>query len=316
MSERFYGANIHLPSLDNLFSTEEERQEAKLEKVQNLSLTELRDFAQHPFPVHDDEEMRALADSIFRYGVMTPAIVRTHPDGGYELVSGHRRCRGAKLAGLETLPCLVREMDTDTAIVLMVDSNCQRERILPCEKARAYKMKLDALKRQGTRSDLTSGQVGTRFRADKMVAEKLPDSARQVQRYIRLTELIPELQALVDAGTLKFNPAVEISYLTRQEQEDFFEYIDGMSCTPSLSQAQKLKAASRSGILDPEMIQAIMTSQPPSVKPREPQVSIACARIEQYFPRGYTTDQMAGQIIRMLEEQFRNQKRRAPGWER
>lgn len=316
MSERFYGANICLPSLDNLFSTEEERQEARLERVQNLPLTELRSFAQHPFPVRDDDEMQAMVDSIRQYGVMTPAIVRTNPDGGYELISGHRRRRGAQLAGLETLPCLVREMDTDTAIVLMVDSNCQREHILPCEKARAYKMKLDALKRQGARSDLTSGQVGTRFRSDKAVAENLPDSARQVQRYIRLNELIPELQALVDAGTLKFNPAVEISYLTRQEQEDFFEYIDCMSCTPSLSQAQKLKAASRSGTLDPEAIETIMTSQPPSAKPREPQVSIACARIEQYFPRGFTTEQMAGQIVRLLEEHHRKQQRDRHSWER
>ena len=311
-ASRFYGSNISLPSLDNLFSTEEERQDAKLEKVQNIALSELHPFKDHPFRVRDDEEMEKMVDSIKQYGVMTPAIARPRPEGGYELISGHRRHHGAARAGIETLPCIIRDMDDDTAIILMVDSNCQREHVLPSEKAKAYQMKLEAIKRRGQRSDLTCGQLGHKLagvKSRELVASNTNESPRNVQRFIRLNELIPELQQMVDDNRLKFNPAVELSYLTPEEQTDFLEYIDTMCCTPSLSQAQKLKAASREGILDPEKIESIMTSQPPSVKPREQQVAIAYSKIERYFPRGYTVAQMEDQILKLLEAYHRNRQR-------
>ena len=313
MAGRIYGSNIKLPSLDNLFSTEEERQDAKLEKVQNIPLSELYPFKNHPFHVRDDEEMDKMVDSIKEYGVMTPAIARPRPEGGYELISGHRRHHGAQRAGMETIPCIVRDMDDDTAVILMVDSNCQREHILPSEKAKAYQMKLDAIKRKAGRpSKNNSAQVEQNF-DDRFSIEKVAADANSsratVQRYIRLNNLIPELQEMVDDNQLKFNPAVELSYLTSEEQEDFYEYIDSMSCTPSLSQAQKLKAASREGVLDPEKIDAIMTAQPPSVKPREQQLSISYSKIERYFPRGYTAEQMEDQILKLLEAFHRNRQR-------
>lgn len=244
---------------------------------------------------------------------MTPAIARPRPEGGYELISGHRRHHGAQRAGMETIPCIVREMDDDTAIILMVDSNCQREHILPSEKAKAYQMKLEAIKRRAGRpSKNNCAQVEHNFqngRSVNIVAEEAGESRATVQRYIRLNNLIPELQEMVDDNQLKFNPAVELSYLTSEEQEDFYEYIDSMSCTPSLSQAQKLKAASREGVLDPEKIDAIMTAQPPSVKPREQQLSISYSKIERYFPRGYTAEQMEDQILKLLEAFHRSRQR-------
>lgn len=254
------------PSFADLFTTQEDRDEAKLEKVQMLPLGELNPFPDHPFEVRDDEEMEKLVDSIRVHGVLMPAIARTRPDGSYELVAGHRRKRACELAGLQEMPVLVREMDDDTATILMVDSNVQREHVLPSEKAKAYKMKLEAIKRQGQRTDLTSCQVGTKLaftRSDEALAENTTESARTVQRYIRLNNLIPELMEMVDENKLKFNPAVEISYLTPEEQEDFFQYIDGQVCSPSLSQAQKLKAASREGQLTPEKLETIMTAHPP-----------------------------------------------------
>ncbi|MBQ8610090.1 MAG: ParB/RepB/Spo0J family partition protein [Oscillospiraceae bacterium] len=308
MAGRIYGSNIKLPSLDNLFSTEEERQDAKLEKVQNIPLSELYPFKDHPFHVRDDEEMDKMVDSIKEYGVMTPAIARPRPEGGYELISGHRRHHGAQRAGMETIPCIVRDMDDDTAVILMVDSNCQREHILPSEKAKAYKMKLDALKRQGTRSDLTSTQLVQKLSVDK-VADEANTSRETVRRFIHLNNLIPELLDMVDDGRLKLTPADHLADLTPDEQADFYEYIDSMSCTPSLSQAQKLKAASREGVLDPEKIDAIMTAQPPSVKPREQQLSISYSKIERYFPRGYTAEQMEDQILKLLEAFYRNRQR-------
>ena len=241
-----------------------------------------------------------------------PAIARTRPDGSYELVAGHRRKRACELAGLQEMPVLVREMDDDTATILMVDSNVQREHVLPSEKAKAYKMKLEAIKRQGQRTDLTSCQVGTKLaftRSDEALAENTTESARTVQRYIRLNNLIPELMELVDENKLKFNPAVEISYLTPEEQEDFFQFIDGQDCSPSLSQAQKLKAASREGNLTPDRLEKIMTAQPPSVKPREAQISISMERVSKYFPKGFTQEQIVNQILRILEAQYRKKNR-------
>lgn len=309
MNEKMYGQNIHLPSLDNLFSSESDRQDAKLEKVQNLQLSELFPFKDHPFQIRDDEEMEKMVDSIKDHGVLTPAIVRPRPEGGYELVSGHRRHRGCTLAGLDTMPCIVREMDDDTAVILMVDSNCQREHILPSERAKAYKMKLEAVKHQGKRTDLTSGQLGPKLRADEIVAQDAGESRKQIQRYIRLTDLIPDLLNMVDEGQLKLTPAVELSSLAPHEQEEVLEYLQYMECTPSLSQAQKLKSASKNAPLTPESIEKIMSAKTPSVSAREPQIRLSVSKIEQYFPKGYTIEQMEQYIIRLLENYERSRSR-------
>lgn len=305
---REYGSNINLPSLDNLFSSEQERQDAKLEKIQILPLTELHPFRNHPFQVRDDDEMDKMVDSVKEYGVMTPAIVRPRKDGGYEIVAGHRRCHASQRAGVETMPCIVRDMDDDTAIILMVDSNCQREHILPSEKAKAYEMKLEAIKRQGQRTDLTSGQLGQKLSRPisvEQVADDAGTSIKQVQRFIRLNKLTPELMKMVDDGKLKTTPAVELSYLTPEEQEDFLSYMESEGCTPSLSQAQKLKEASKESVLTPEKIQHIMAAKPPSVKPRDPQLMISVAKVERYFPKGFTSDQMQQVIVKLLENYAR-----------
>ena len=301
---REYGSNIILPSLDNLFSSEQERQDAKLEKIQILPLTELHPFRNHPFQVRDDDEMDKMVDSVKEYGVMTPAIVRPRQDGGYEIVAGHRRCHASQRAGVETMPCIVRDMDDDTAIILMVDSNCQREHILPSEKAKAYEMKLAAIKRQGQRRDLTSGQVVQKLSVQE-VADGSGEGYKTVQRFIRLNKLTPELMKMVDDGKLKTTPAVELSYLTPEEQEDFLSYMESEGCTPSLSQAQKLKEASKESVLTPEKIQHIMAAKPPSVKPRDPQLMIPVAKVERYFPKGFTSDQMQQVIVKLLENYAR-----------
>ena len=301
---REYGSNINLPSLDNLFSSEQERQDAKLEKIQILPLTELHPFRNHPFQVRDDDEMDKMVDSVKEYGVMTPAIVRPRQDGGYEIVAGHRRCHASQRAGVETMPCIVRDMDDDTAIILMVDSNCQREHILPSEKAKAYEMKLAAIKRQGQRRDLTSGQVVQKLSVQE-VADGSGEGYKTVQRFIRLNKLTPELMKMVDDGKLKTTPAVELSYLTPEEQEDFLSYMESEGCTPSLSQAQKLKEASKESVLTPEKIQHIMAAKPPSVKPRDPQLMIPVAKVERYFPKGFTSDQMQQVIVQLLENYAR-----------
>lgn len=301
---REYGSNINLPSLDNLFSSEQERQDAKLEKIQILPLTELHPFRNHPFQVRDDDEMDKMVDSIKEYGVMTPAIVRPRKDSGYEIVAGHRRCHASQRAGVETMPCIVRDMDDDTAIILMVDSNCQREHILPSEKAKAYEMKLAAIKRQGQRRDLTSGQVVQKLSVQE-VADGSGEGYKTVQRFIRLNKLTPELMKMVDDGKLKTTPAVELSYLTPEEQEDFLSYMESEGCTPSLSQAQKLKEASKESVLTSEKIQHIMAAKPPSVKPRDPQLMIPVAKVERYFPKGFTSDQMQQVIVKLLENYAR-----------
>ena len=312
MNEKMYGQNISLPSLDNLFSSESDRQDAKLEKVQNLRLSELFSFKDHPFQIRDDEEMQKMVDSIKDHGVLTPAIVRPRPEGGYELVSGHRRHRGCTLAGLDTMPCIVREMDDDTAVILMVDSNCQREHILPSEKAKAYKMKLEAINRVKGRPNKNVGHVVPRFlgkRSTEIVAEGTNESYKQVQRYISLTDLIPDLLDMVDEGQLKLTPAVELSALAPHEQEEVLEYLQYMECTPSLSQAQKLKTASKNAPLTPESIEKIMSAKTPSVSAREPQIRLSVSKIEQYFPKGYTIEQMEQYIIRLLENYERSRSR-------
>lgn len=304
---REYGSNIILPSLDNLFSSEQERQDAKLEKIQILPLSELHPFEGHPFQVRDDEEMDKMVDSVKEYGVMTPAIVRPRRDGGYEIVAGHRRCHASRRAGVDAMPCIVRELDDDTAIILMVDSNCQREHILPSEKAKAYQMKLEAIKRKGGRpSKNNSAQVGPNLWASERVALDAGESKSQVKRYIALNNLTPDLMQLVDDGRLKTTPAVELSYLTPEEQEEFLSYMEEEGCTPSLSQAQKLKAASKESVLTKDTIHEIMSARSPSVKPREPQLTIAVSKVERYFPKGFTSDQMQNLIVKLLENYYRS----------
>ena len=241
------GANISLKGYDDIFSTDQSRAEAQQERVQEIPLSELHPFEGHPFRVVDDEEMMKTAESVREFGVLTPAIVRPDPDGGYEIVSGHRRHRASEIAGKETMPVIVRDLDDDAAIILMVDANLQRETILPSERAFAYSMKLDAIKHQGERSDLTSRQVVGKLEAADLVGADSGESGRQVQRYIRLTELIPELLDMVDNGQLKFNPAVELSYLAREEQQDFLSAMDYAQTTPSLSQAQRIKKLAQEG---------------------------------------------------------------------
>ena len=302
--------NIRLPSIDDLFSTEEERQDAKLEKIQILPLSELHPFEGHPFQVRDDEEMDKMVDSVKEYGVMTPAIVRPRRDGGYEIVAGHRRCHASRRAGVDTMPCIVRYMDDDTAIILMVDSNCQREHILPSEKAKAYQMKLEAVKRKvGRPLKENERQVGANFSGAKtaqIVGEQAGDSTRQVERFIRLNKLTPDL--IVDDGRLKTTPAVELSYLTPEEQEEFLSYMEEEGCTPSLSQAQKLKAASKESVLTKDKIHGIMSARSPSVKPREPQLTIAVSKVERYFPKGCTSEQMESTILKLLENYYRKRQ--------
>lgn len=306
---RQYGADIHLPLFDDLFSSQQEREDAGLEKVQMLPIAELHPFPNHPFQVRDNEEMQKLVDSIQEHGVLMPAIARPRKDGGYEMVSGHRRMHASMRAGLTELPVLVREMDDDTAILLMVDSNVQRENILPSEKAKAYQMKLEALKRQGNRSDLTSRQLVGKLESADRVGEKMGESGRQVQRYIRLNNLIPELMDMVDHNQLKFNPAVEISYLTPDEQKECFEYLDSQSCTPTLSQAQKLKAASRDHVLNLEQLERIMTTQAPGIKSRSQQVTLPMEKIARFFPKNFSAEQITAQILHLLEVQCRSRDR-------
>ena len=306
---REYGSNIILPSLDNLFSSEQERQDAKLEKIQILPLSELHPFEGHPFQVRDDEEMDKMVDSVKEYGVMTPAIVRPRRDGGYEIVAGHRRCHASQRAGVDTMPCIVRDMDDDTAIILMVDSNCQREHILPSEKAKAYEMKLEAIRRKAGRpSKENSRQVVGDFESADLVGQASGESGRQVQRFIRLNKLTPDLMQLVDDGRLKTTPAVELSYLTPEEQEEFLSYMEEEGCTPSLSQAQKLKAASKESVLTKDTIHEIMSARSPSVKPREPQLTIAVSKVERYFPKGCSSEQMESTILKLLENYYRKRQ--------
>ena len=288
------GANIKLTSYDEIFSTEESRTDEQLEKVQNIPLAELHPFKNHPFKVVDDEAMLRTVESVAQYGVLAPAIARPREDGGYELVSGHRRHHASELAGLQTMPVIVRNLDDDEAVILMVDSNLQRETILPSERAFAYKMKLEAIKHQGERADLTCGQVGHKSR-DSLSND---DSGRQVQRYIRLTKLIPELLSMVDEKKIAFNPAVELSYLSKDEQINFLEAMDMEQTTPSLSQAQRLKKFSQEGNCSLDVMVGVMSE----VKKDElDKVTIKNDVLKKYFPKSYTPKQMQDIIIKLLE---------------
>lgn len=297
---------MKMPSIDDMFSSEADRQRESGDLVTEVPLSELHPFVGHPFEVRDDEDMQKLVDSIRENGVLTNLTVRRRAEGGYEIISGHRRFHAAQRAGLDRVKVQVRDIDDDQAIIDMVDSNIQREHISPMEKARAYAMKLEAISRQGARRDLTSRQLVGKLEAADEVGLKTGESGRQVQRFVRLNSLVPDLQKKVDDGSLKFNPAVELSYLTSTEQNDFLDYIESQSCSPSLSQAQKLKAASKDGTLDHGKLLEIMDTKKPSVPPRDPTLTISISKIAHYFPAGCTQEQMVGIIMQLLERNFRH----------
>lgn len=296
---------MKMPAIADIFSSEAERQQMSGDLVTEVPLSELHPFVNHPFEVRDDEDMQKLVDSIKENGVLTNLTVRPRAEGGYEIISGHRRFHAAQLAGLDKIKVQVRDVDDDQAIIDMVDANIQREHISPMEKARAYAMRLEAVKHQGRRTDLTSDQVGPKLTAAEKVAAGVQDTQTQVKRYIRLNSLVPDLQKKVDSGTLKFNPAVELSYLTPDEQQSFLDYAEAQDCTPPLSQAQKLKAASKEGTLTLDKLEEIMSAQKPSVAPREPVLNINVSKVAQYFPTGCTKQQMENRILKILESYFR-----------
>ena len=301
--------NVSLKGADDIFSTEESRQEQQREQVQQIPIGELFPFKNHPFKVLDDESMQRTVESVEQYGVLSPLIARPRPEGGYEIISGHRRQHAAQLAGLETLPVIVRNMDDDAAVLLMVDSNLQRENILPSERAFAYKMKLEALKNQGARSVLTCGQMGHKSNGAKardIVADESGDNARNVQRFIRLTNLVPELLDMVDEKKIAFNPAVELSYLDESQQRDFLEAIEDTQNAPSLSQAQRLKKLAQEGHFSYDVAFAVMGEEK---KDELDKVVIKNDTLRKYFPRSYTPKQMEDTIIKLLEQWQRKQQR-------
>ena len=291
--------NASLSSYDDIFSTEESRQEEQREQVQQIPIGELYPFKNHPFKVLDDESMQRTVESVEQYGVLSPLIARPRPEGGYEIISGHRRQHAAQLAGLDALPVIVRNMDDDAAVLLMVDSNLQRESILPSERAFAYKMKLEALKNQGARSDLTSPQVAAKFRSDDAVAKDQGISGDTVRRYIRLTNLVPELLDMVDNKTVSFNPAVELSYLSPEQQQEVIRAMDDTQNFPSVSQAKRIKKLAQDGTFTTETVVAIMGEEK---KSELDTVTIKNDTLRKYFPRSYTPKQMEDTIIKLLEQ--------------
>ena len=299
--------NVSLKGADDIFSTEESRQEQQREQVQQISIGELFPFKNHPFKVLDDESMQRTVESVEQYGVLSPLIARPRPEGGYEIISGHRRQHAAQLAGLDALPVIVRNMDDDAAVLLMVDSNLQRENILPSERAFAYKMKLDAIKNQGARSDLTSGQIVQKSKLSiERVAEDAGEGYKTVQRFIRLTNLIPELLDMVDEKKIAFNPAVELSYLDTNQQRDFLEAMNDTQNAPSLSQAQRLKKLAQEGHFSYDVAFAVMGEEK---KDELDKVVIKNDTLRKYFPRSYTPKQMEDTIIKLLEQWQRKQQR-------
>ena len=297
--------NVSLKGADDIFSTEESRQEQQREQVQQIPIGELFPFKNHPFKVLDDESMQRTVESVEQYGVLSPLIARPRPEGGYEIISGHRRQHAAQLAGLETLPVIVRQMDDDAAVLLMVDSNLQRENILPSERAFAYKMKLEALKNQGARSDLTSVQVAPKLSTEK-IGEEVGMSKDNVKRYIRLTNLVPELLDMVDEKKIAFNPAVELSYLDEAQQRDFLEAMNDTQNAPSLSQAQRLKKLAQDGHFSYDVAFAVMGEEK---KGELDKVVIKNDTLRKYFPRSYTPKQMEDTIIKLLDQWQRKQQR-------
>ena len=300
--------NLALKGLDDLFSTEENRQEEQREQVQQIPVDALHPFTNHPFKVLDDEAMTRTVESIAQYGVLSPLIARPRPEGGYEIISGHRRQYAAKLAGLDTLPVIVRQMSDDAAVILMVDSNLQREHILPSERALAYKMKLDAMRRtSGRPSKENVSQIGTQKRSDQIMAEELGESRNQIQRFIRLTNLVPELLDMVDEKKISFNPAVELSYLDESQQRDFLEAMEDTQNAPSLSQAQQLKKMAQQGEFSYEKAFDVMGQEKKSEKDT---VTIKNETLRKYFPRSYTPKQMEEKIIQLLDAWQKKQQRR------
>lgn len=299
-------SNINLKPLDDLFSTEESRADAQREKVQEIPLGELHPFRNHPFRVKDDAAMQDTVDSVREYGVLVPAIARPDPDGGYELIAGHRRHHASELAGKETMPVIVRDFDDDAATIIMVDSNLQREELLPSERAFAYKMKLDAMKRQAGRPSRENvSQVGTQKRSDQIMAEQVGESRNQIQRFIRLTELIPTLLDMVDEHKIAFNPAVELSYLKKEEQTLLLEAMDSEQATPSLSQAQRLKKFSQQKMLSLDVMRAVMSEEKKTDLDR---VTLKNETLRKYFPKSYTPKQMEDTIIKLLEGWYKKRQ--------
>lgn len=302
-------ASIKLTTVADLFSTEESRADEKREKVLDIPLSEISDFPGHPFKVKADEAMLEMADSVKQYGVLVPGLVRPKADGGYEMVAGHRRKKASELAGSETMPCIVRELDDDQATIIMVDSNLQREYILPSEKAFAYKMKLEAMKRQGQRTDLTSAQLGRKLEGKEsreILAEQVGESKNQISRYIRLTELTPSILEMVDDKRIAFNPAVELSYLAEEEQQALYETMQSEDCTPSLAQAQRMKKLSQDGRLNVDVIFSILTEEKPNQKEK---MTIRRERIDRFFPRDFTEKQKEDLIVQLLESWYKKRQR-------
>lgn len=298
--------NIELKSVDDLFATEEIREDAQREKVQNISLGELHPFKNHPFKVKDDAAMQDTVDSVREYGVLVPAIARPDPSGGYELIAGHRRHHASELAGKETMPVIIRDLDDDAATIIMVDSNLQREELLPSERAFAYKMKLEAMKRQAGRPSRENvSQVGTQKRSDQIMAEQVGESRNQIQRFIRLTELIPTLLDMVDERKIAFNPAVELSYLKKEEQTLLLEAMDSEQATPSLSQAQRLKKFSQQKMLSLDVMRAVMSEEKKNDLDR---VTLKNETLRKYFPKSYTPKQMEDTIIKLLEGWYKKRQ--------
>lgn len=302
MTKRKSDFTLPTTSLDELFSSQEERDDAKLERVKDIPLTELHPFKDHPFKIQNDEEMKRLIESIQKFGTLTPALARPLPEGGYELISGHRRLAACQVLGIETMPVIVREMSDDEAVIAMVDANLQREHILPSEKAFAYKMKLDAIKHQG----VTSRQVGEKLLSVTQVSKESDDSERQVQRYIRLTYLIPELLSMVDEGKIAFNPAVQISYLEQSEQRVLLNAMEFNDCTPSHAQAIRLKKLSQEGVLQDQTIYDILAEQKPN---QQEQYRFKREEIRKYFPKNYTDKQVCDTVIKLLEQWQRRRER-------
>ena len=300
------GRNISLTPYDDIFSTEESRAESMRETIRDIPLAELHPFKDHPFKVVDDERMEETAASVREYGVLVPGIARPRPEGGYEIIAGHRRKRASELAGKETMPVIVRNLDDDAAVIIMVDSNLQRENILPSERAKAYKMKYEAIKHQGLRTDLTSGQLGQKLRGSlDEVAASTGESVKQVQRFIRLTQLEPPLLDMVDEKKIAMNPAVELSYLKPEEQRQLLEAIDLQQATPSLSQAQRMKKFSQEGRLTFDVMDAILSEEK---KPPETSIILIGDRIRKYFPKSFTPAQMEQTIIKLLERWCRSRQ--------
>ena len=297
--------NIELKSVDDLFATEESRADAQREKVQEIPLGELHPFRNHPFKVKDDAAMQDTVDSVREYGVLVPAIARPDPNGGYELIAGHRRHHASELAGKETMPVIIRDLDDDAATIIMVDSNLQREELLPSERAFAYKMKLEAIRHQGKRQELTSSQVGMKLQALDIVGQQAGDSRNQVHRFIRLTELIPELLDMVDERKIAFNPAVELSYLKKEEQTLLLEAMDSEQATPSLSQAQRLKKFSQQKMLSLDVMRAVMSEEKKTDLDR---VTLKNETLRKYFPKSYTPKQMEDAIIKLLEGWYKKRQ--------